>query len=51
MFSLLIVDDEPLAQVGLKSMLDWGALDVSIVGTSPTAFTPSSQSNDSIPTS
>ncbi len=35
MFSLLIVDDEPLAQVGLKSMLDWGALDVSIVGTSP----------------
>lgn len=35
MFTLLIADDEPLAQVGLKSMLDWEALDVSIVGSSP----------------
>ncbi len=35
MFTLLIADDEPLAQVGLKSMLDWSALDISIVGTSP----------------
>jgi two-component system, response regulator YesN len=34
-FTLLIADDEPLAQVGLKSMLDWEALDVSIVGSSP----------------
>jgi two-component system, response regulator YesN len=35
MYSLLIVDDEPLAQVGLKSMLDWGALEVSLVGVCP----------------
>jgi Response regulator containing CheY-like receiver domain and AraC-type DNA-binding domain len=35
MHTLLIVDDEPLSQVGLKSMLDWQSLGVSIVGTSP----------------
>jgi two-component system response regulator YesN len=35
MYSLLIVDDEPLSQVGLRSMLDWEALGVSIVGTAP----------------
>jgi two-component system, response regulator YesN len=32
-YSLLIVDDEPLSQVGLKSMVDWQSLDVQIVGT------------------
>ena len=35
MFTLLIADDEPLAQVGLKSMLDWEALGISLVGSSP----------------
>lgn len=34
-YSLLIVDDEPLSQVGIRSMLDWEALDVAIVGTAP----------------
>lgn len=32
MYSLLIVDDEPLSQVGLKSMLDWESLGVSLIG-------------------
>ena len=35
MYSLLIVDDEPLSQVGLKSMVDWASLDVEIVGAAP----------------
>lgn len=33
MYKLLIVDDEPLVQVGIKSMLDWVTLDIEIVGT------------------
>ena len=33
MYKLLIVDDEPLVQVGIKSMLDWSTLDVEITGT------------------
>lgn len=33
MYKLLIVDDEPLVQVGLKSMLNWAAEDIEIVGT------------------
>lgn len=33
MYKLLIVDDEPLVQVGIKSMLDWAALDIEITGT------------------
>lgn len=33
MYKLLIVDDEPLVQVGIKSMLDWNALDIEITGT------------------
>lgn len=33
MYKLLIVDDEPLVQVGIKSMLDWASLDVEIIGT------------------
>ena len=33
MYKLLIVDDEPLVQVGIKSMLDWNALDIEVVGT------------------
>jgi two-component system response regulator YesN len=32
MYSLLIADDEPLAQVGIKSMLDWGSIGVAIAG-------------------
>lgn len=33
MIKLLIVDDEPLVQVGIKSMLNWEAYDINIVGT------------------
>lgn len=32
MYKLLIVDDEPLVQVGIKSMLEWKSLDIEIVG-------------------
>ncbi len=32
MYSLLIVDDEPLVQVGIKSMLNWKKFDIEIVG-------------------
>ena len=33
MYKLLIVDDEPLVQVGIKSMLDWASMNIEIVGT------------------
>lgn len=33
MIKLLIVDDEPLVQVGIKSMLDWAQLGIEVVGT------------------
>lgn len=33
MYKLLIVDDEPLVQVGLKSMLNWKEEDIEIIGT------------------
>lgn len=33
MYKLLIVDDEPLVQVGIKSMLDWGKLNIEVTGT------------------
>ena len=32
MYKMIIVDDDPLIQVGLKSMLDWHSLGVEIVG-------------------
>lgn len=32
-YKLLIVDDEPLVQVGIKSMLDWSSYDIEICGT------------------
>lgn len=32
MYKLLIVDDEPLVQVGIKSMLNWAELDIEICG-------------------
>lgn len=32
MNKLLIVDDEPLVQVGIKSMLNWGELDIELCG-------------------
>ena len=32
MYKLLIVDDEPLVQVGIKSMLPWSNLDIDIIG-------------------
>ncbi len=33
MINLLIVDDEPLVQAGIKSMLNWGSYNINIVGT------------------
>lgn len=33
MYKLLIVDDEPLVQVGIKSMLNWTKLDIEVTGT------------------
>lgn len=33
MIKLVIADDEPLIQVGLKSMIDWKKLDIEICGT------------------
>lgn len=33
MLKLLIADDEPLVQIGLKSMLDWNQLGISVCGT------------------
>lgn len=32
MINLLIADDEPLVQAGIKSMLNWGNYDINIVG-------------------
>ena len=33
MYKLLIVDDEPLVQMGLQSMLPWAELDITVCGT------------------
>jgi len=33
MIQLLIVDDEPLVQVGIKSMINWQELGIEICGT------------------
>ncbi len=33
MYKLLIVDDEPLVQVGIKSMLNWNDFDIEVCGT------------------
>lgn len=33
MYKLLIVDDEPLVQVGIKSMLNWADYDLEVIGT------------------
>lgn len=33
MIKLLIVDDEPLVQIGVKSMLDWASLGIEVCGT------------------
>lgn len=32
MIRLLIADDEPLVQIGIKSMLDWASLGIEICG-------------------
>lgn len=32
-YKILIIDDEPLVQVGLKSMVDWAQMDIEICGT------------------
>lgn len=34
MYKLLIVDDEPLVQVGIKSMLNWAEMDIELCGIS-----------------
>ena len=33
MIKLLIADDEPLVQIGIKSMISWEALGIEICGT------------------
>ena len=33
MYQVLIVDDEPIVKIALRSMLDWGALGFPICGT------------------
>ena len=33
MYQVLIVDDEPIVKIALRSMLDWGALGFHICGT------------------
>lgn len=33
MFKLLIADDEPLVQAGIKSMINWDDYDISVIGT------------------
>ena len=33
MYKLLIVDDEPLVQIGVSSMLDWNSYNITICGT------------------
>lgn len=33
MMKVLIADDEPLVQIGMKSMIDWNSLDLEICGT------------------
>ncbi|EOR20926.1 AraC family transcriptional regulator [Clostridium sartagoforme AAU1] len=32
MYKLLIVDDEPLVQVGVKSMINWDKFDIDVIG-------------------
>ncbi|MDV4149799.1 response regulator [Clostridium sp. AL.422] len=32
MYKLLIVDDEPLVQVGVKSMIDWSSFNIEVIG-------------------
>lgn len=32
MYKLLIVDDEPLVQIGVKSMLNWGDYEIEVIG-------------------
>lgn len=36
MLNLLIADDEPLVQAGIKSMINWESYDINIVGTATT---------------
>ncbi|MDE6516504.1 MAG: response regulator, partial [Acetatifactor sp.] len=33
MYKLLVVDDEPLIQVGVKSMVNWAELNIELAGT------------------
>lgn len=35
MYKLLIVDDEPLVQIGIKSMLDWAKSGIEVAGIAP----------------
>ena len=36
MVQLLIVDDEPLVQIGIRSMLNWESMGIEIAGTATT---------------
>ena len=36
MYNLLIADDEPLVQAGIKSMINWNELNINIIGTAST---------------
>ena len=38
MTKLLIVDDEPLVQIGIKSMLQWEELGIEICGTAMNGY-------------
>ena len=35
MIKLLIADDEPLVQIGIKSMLNWADYNIEVCGTAP----------------
>lgn len=39
MIKLLIVDDEPLVQAGIKSMINWNELNISVVGVAGNGLT------------
>lgn len=49
MYKLLIVDDEPLVQVGIKSMLDWKSLDIEITGIASNGQAALSMIEDNFP--
>lgn len=38
MYKLLIVDDEPLIQAGLQSMIEWEKIDIEVIGTAANGY-------------